>query len=105
VVLRVRDDLDHVAHRQPGPAEVSHLYDATGHRVIAEALGPHLVEDRPVALELPHEDANPYQVGQAGAGSGEDRFRPDPLHCRAGSWRRGQEPTGMRSTWHFRCWS
>src|SRR5579862_1083267 len=33
---------------------------------------PRLVEGRPVALQVPHEDADPYDIRQVGAGRSED---------------------------------
>jgi hypothetical protein len=36
----------------------------TGRPVIAEALGPDLVEHAPVTLKIRHDDADPHNVGQ-----------------------------------------
>jgi hypothetical protein len=48
--LRMRDDLHHVAHGLPRPAEVPGLHGAARRAMIAEAFGPDLIEARPVAL-------------------------------------------------------
>ena len=41
--------------------------------MLAELLGPHLVEDQAVALQRPHHDAHADDVGEARARGGEDR--------------------------------
>jgi hypothetical protein len=70
----VRGYFDHEPGFLASAAEVWRLDGRTGRPVLAEPLGPDLVEHRPVTLKIPHDDANPHHVGQRRAGGGQDRL-------------------------------
>ena len=62
----MRLGLHHVAGALAGPAEILYLDRGSGGPAVAEMADPRLVEGRPVPLQVPHEDADPHDIGQAG---------------------------------------
>jgi hypothetical protein len=73
LVATVGRRLDHESGVFALAAEVRRSDRRSGRPVVSEPLGPHLVEHRPVALQRPHDDSHPNDVGQVTAGGGEDR--------------------------------
>ena len=59
----VRGYFDHEPGVLAFAVEVWRLDGRTGRPVLAEPLGPDLVEHGPVTLKIPHDDADPHHVG------------------------------------------